>query len=104
MRKFMLALPLLATLAGCATGTSPAPTNVDIIKAVRDAAVATCGFLPDAVTVGNIILAGNPAFVTASAIATAICAAVNNLPKTAMRRGAAVPTVAGVPIHGRFVR
>ena len=103
MRKSLLALPLIAAfmLSGCAT---PGTTNTDIIKAVREAAVAACGFLPTISTVAEIIASGNPIVATASGIANAICAAVTALPPLATRKGSAPPTVAGVVIHGRFVR
>ena len=103
MRKFLLAASLAAAfmLSGCATtGTNQA----SFIEQVRQAAVAVCGFLPTVDTVGQIILAGNPAFITASAIANGICAAVANVPPLSARKGAAPPTVAGVVIHGRFIR
>jgi len=104
MRKILLVAPLVAAfmLSGCATtgGTS----NTDIIKQIREAAVAACGFLPTINTVAQILASGNPIVATASGVAGAICAAVANLPPAAARRGAAPPTVAGVVIHGRFVR
>lgn len=103
MRKILLSGALAAgfILSGCAT------TGTDqkaFIEQVRQAAVAVCGFLPTAQTVGSIILAGNPAFVTASAIANAICAAVTAPEVKALGPRRAPPVVAGVVIHGEFIR
>jgi len=108
LRKALLAVPLvgLLSLGGCATTGSNVSENVSaVIEQVRQVAVATCGFLPTVETVAAIISAGNPLVSGASAIATAICAAVSSIPpRTAGKRGGAVPTVAGVVVHGRFVR
>ena len=99
MRKFIIAAALAGTtlFSGCTTG-SITPTVV--VTDVQQATVALCAFLPTALTVANIIAAGNPALATATEIATAICAAVT--PKAAIRNGA-VPMVGGVPVAGRFV-
>jgi len=53
--------------------------------------------------VANIIAAGNPSMMTATAIAGAICAAVTPKPPI-MGLMEAVPMVNGVPIEGHFVR
>ena len=97
-RKFLLATPVAAALVlgGCATTA----TSAAIIQ-IQNYAVLACGFLPTVTTVANIIANGNPILQTATDIANAICAAVT--PKAA-RRGAVLPTVNGVVVHGRFVR
>lgn len=102
MRKFLMAIPLAAalTFGGCAT----TGTNIDIIAAVQAATVQACKFLPTAQTVADIFAAGNPLLVTASAVAVAICAAVSPQALAAKKRGGAAPTVAGVVVHGKFVR
>jgi hypothetical protein len=102
MRKLAYALLTAGSigLGGCASIT---PANVTtVISQVQADAVAVCGFLPTAATVANIISAGNPLIATVSAIAEAICSAV--LPAKLGRKLAVIPTVNGVPIHGRFVR
>jgi hypothetical protein len=102
--KFILVIPLAASLllGGCAT-SGTGPSTADIIAQVRQAAVATCGFLPTIDTVAQILAAGNPTVIIAGTVANAICAAVTATPMQARRRGA-VATVNGVVIHGRFVR
>ena len=87
-------------LGGCAT------TKEDIqsrIEQVRQAAVAVCGFLPTVDTVAAILLANNPAYITASAIANGICAAVTAPALKQLGPRRAPPVVAGVVIHGKFV-
>ncbi len=105
MRKFLFAAPLIAAvmLSGCATTTGGVDTKV-LIEQIRQATVAVCGFLPTVTTVADILLAGNPAIITVGAISNAICEAVKTIPPQAARRGVAPPSVAGVVIHGRFVR
>ncbi len=102
MKKLLLAIPLAAalTFGGCATTGG----NVNVIEQVRQAAVAVCGFLPTVETVAAILASGNPIVATASGIANAICDAVTHLPPMTARRGAPAPSVAGVVIHGKFVR
>ncbi len=102
MKKLIMTTAVAASLllGGCATtGTD----TKSLIEQVRQAAVSVCGFLPTVDTVAQIILAANPAYMTASAIANGICAAVATIPPqlSAKRRG--VPVVAGVVVHGRFV-
>lgn len=101
--KFLQAIALTGALllGGCATTGSP--STADIIAQVRQAAVATCGFLPTIETVAAIIAAGNPTVVIAGTVASAICSAVTASTPLARRRGV-LPTVNGVVIHGRFVR
>ncbi|MDE2106685.1 MAG: hypothetical protein KGL39_56235 [Patescibacteria group bacterium] len=92
-------------LAGC--GLTNPFTNQPISTAdVQNAAVAACGFLPTASTVAQIISvasggAGAGIVDTVEGVASAICAAV--VPAKAGRlRGA--PMVAGVTVHGKWVR
>ena len=75
----------------------------DVVDEVIETTVDACGFLPTAATVANIIAAGNPSMMTATAIAGAICAAVTPKPPI-MGLMEAVPMVNGVPIEGHFVR
>lgn len=108
--KALIPLALAFSLAGCAavgTTGSVSPTSlVTFEQDVQAAAVQACGFLPTAETVAGIIATGNPIVSTAGAVANAICDAV--LPaKAAHAAGkpmAIIPTVAGVIVHGKFVR
>jgi hypothetical protein len=105
MRRFVMTTTVASALmlGGCAT----TGTNTQaVIEQARQAAVAVCGFLPTVDTVAAILAAGNPIYLTASGIANGICEAVKSIPapdKLAGRRRAA-PVVAGVVIHGRFVK
>ena len=98
-------LPLLGTLlvAGCGSFTNPFNgQTVTITPAdVQAAAVQACGFLPTAATVAGILTA-SPYLATATAVASAICAAVTPT-KSASKLGAAVPMVNGVVVHGKWV-
>ena len=87
-------------LGGCATTKESAQSLAQ--KAI-EATVAVCGFLPTIDTVTSIILAGNPAYTTASAIANGICAAVTSRQVSPTTGRRATPIVAGVVIHGKFV-
>lgn len=101
-RSWLYATPLVCFLAlgGCATtGGIVAPT----IASVQAAAVAACSFLPTVATVASIIAAGNPAVITAGAIAEAICSALA-ASKSSARKRATVPVVGNVVIHGTYVR
>ena len=97
-------LVLFLTLGGCTTTGGVSPDAKAFLEQVRQSAVAVCGFLPTIDTVAAIIATGNPIVATVSGLANAICAAVTALPPVQLRRGAAPPTVAGVVIHGKFVR
>lgn len=102
MRKLLCVSALVFALNGCAsTGTGTGPTPADVIAEARNIAVAACGFLPAVSTVAGILAAGNPALTTASAVASAICAAVT---APAAARGTRIPTVNGVPVQGSFVK
>jgi hypothetical protein len=88
-------------LSGCGT---TAQDRDAFIQAIREKAISICGFLPDAEVVAGIILAGNPAYMGLDAIARGICAAVTSPQTKALGPRRAPPMVAGVVIHGRFVR
>lgn len=55
-------------------------TTSEQIVAIQVAAVKLCGFLPLAESITAIIAQGNPAVVTAAAVATRICAIVKTVP------------------------
>ena len=102
--SFIKVAPLALLLAGCGTFTNPFNGQTVTITAadVQAAAVQACNFLPTASTVASIISA-SPMVATAGQIAALICQAVVPT-KQAGRLGAAVPTVNGVQVHGRWVR
>jgi hypothetical protein len=108
MLKFLVAPVLALGLSACVTaGPGPAPSPSDptsYIADIQKAAVAACGFLPQASFVADLFLSGNSTVQTAQAWAAAICAAVT--PKATVRRGGAVTPgrVNGIPVRGRFVR
>jgi hypothetical protein len=99
IRKFLLASTTALLLSGCATTGVLGPITVANVQTLT---ISVCSFLPTAGTIENILLANVPGLTTAQAIAQAICNAL--VPAKSSRRGAAAPNVAGVPIHGRFVR
>ncbi len=109
LRKTILAAALSSAVAlgGCAdssifTGGPVTSTQITtVIAQAQKIAQTTCSFLPTASTIANIFASGNPALQTATEIANAICGAL--VAKSA-RRSASPPSVAGVEIHGRFVR
>lgn len=113
LRSGLLALVLVGAvgLAGCdlTTGSGGAPggsaaaeaKTTQVITEAQQKAVSICSYLPTAQTITDIFLSGNPIYQTATGIASAICKAVSN--KSAARRSAAPPTVAGVVIRGRRV-
>lgn len=68
-----------------------------------------CGYLPTVATVAKILSAGNPAVVTATAVASGICIAVqahaSSTPKVyGVMALTGPPTVFGVEIEGGFIR
>ena len=91
----LLALPI----AACTPQGGTAPLSV---ASVEQALANSCGYSADAEVITNIIAGGNPVLATANAIADAICAAVK--PAAGIKRGDALPTVAGVTIRGHFIR
>jgi len=71
MRKFLLASLLILPLAACKqSDVSSVVSNVEAISK------ATCGFLPTAATITNIITKA-PAASTAEQIAAIVCGAVS---------------------------
>lgn len=109
MKKLIIASALAFSLAGCAGGLTPASVATAItginttVAEVQTVSKEICSFVPAAATVSSIISQFIPGLSTAQAIATSICNAMSPTSVTAARRGRTVPTVAGVPIHGRFV-
>lgn len=77
----------------------------DDVHKVQVAVVRSCRFLPTAATVANIFAAGNPAVVTTTAVAAAICAAVDSkrLSFVNMGRIYAPMRVGKVLVEGEFV-
>jgi hypothetical protein len=75
------------------------------IEKIRLATVRVCGFLPTVGTVANILAAGNPALMGATAIAGAICAALTRKKSMAALYGdGGVATVEGIVIEGEWVK
>jgi hypothetical protein len=111
MRNVFFVCAAAFCLSGCAAfqsavGGLNGATTSQLITDVETAAVSVCKFLPTAETVAGIIAVGSPALATASSIASAICAAVGppHTTGTASVRVATIPRVAGVLVHGQFVR
>jgi len=110
MRKLISMGALALSLAGCATtGGAPATDVSSFIAQVQATTAAVCAFEPTAATVADIIgtisgPAGAGIAATASGIAAAICNAVAPPPASGRLRAAGPPTVAGVVIHGKFLR
>jgi len=101
MRSTLVILASLA-LGGCATTGGGQQSPEDIVAQVQKTTAQICSFVPTAATVAALVSGGNPTIVSATALAQAICAAVTR-PK-ARAKGAAIPTVNGVAIEGRFIR
>ena len=99
-RKLAFAACIALTVSGCAM--APGATPSQVVSDAQKYAVTACGFLATIATITDIFLSGNPAYSTAEGIGQAICAAVTPA-KLAGRYRAAIPTVGGVVIHGRFV-
>jgi hypothetical protein len=75
------------------------------VETIRLATCRLCRFFPTAATVANILAIGNPALMTASAIAGAICAAVTrkqNQQAFGLVGRNAPPTVEGIVIEGEW--
>ena len=120
IRMMAVAVGLAAmTLAGCATTnpvtgvtTTTTPTLAQIISDVQTACTTACKFVPTASTIAGIVSAGNPGVIGASAIASAICAAIEAAPplaSTRLSRGkykrsdGSVASVSGVLVRGWMV-
>lgn len=108
--KRLILFPVLAlVLSACQTtstpSVSPIVTTVTglLPQQVQDVAVKTCGFLPAAETVAQLVAAfGGPSIPgIATQIADEICAAVQ---KKSVRRSGGGISVRGVPVVGSFVR
>ena len=83
--------------------------NIDLGKTVQAVQLATlnsCNYLPMATSVAAVILAGNPAVVTAASVSSAICAALKKAKAAGtLLGGAPMPIeVEGVIIEGDFVK
>lgn len=80
MKHFLMgAATVSALLMSACTNSGTGTTVADIatiINNVQTIAKTTCQYIPTAVTISQIVSAGNPAVATADQIATAICAAV----------------------------
>lgn len=101
MKKFLIAAMAASSLTLASCAQNPGPTDLaGFIKSVQAAAALVCGFEPTVQTVSDIFLSGNSTYRTVTGIVNAICGAV--APKATASRGG--PTVAGVPVKGRFVR
>lgn len=104
MRIALLSAVVGLALAGCTT-VDPGTGEDVVVNDVRSAAKAACRFLPTAETVAEIIATGDPRLSTASAIARAICAALDpQTPAGIMTLYKAAPTLNGVVIRGEFVK
>lgn len=97
MKKYFILFSLL--LSGCATTGSG---DSGIVSQVQAITVQICKFEPTAETIISIVGQAVPGLSAAGAIAKAICNAVGTPHMLGARRG--VPTVAGIQIHGRFIR
>ncbi|WP_421925462.1 hypothetical protein [Neoaquamicrobium sediminum] len=103
MIRFAFAMAAALVLSACTT-TDPATGETIVITDVQSGAKAACRFLPTAETVADIIATDDPRLATASAIARAICAALNpQTPAGIMTLYKAAPTLNGVVLRGEFV-
>jgi len=90
----VLAVGMLSVSA-CQKSTSTIDVN-----GVQQAAISICKFEPTAQTVLSIFGSGSPVLTTVSAIASAICNAVQ---APTVGRDLKPPEVNGVPVQGRRV-
>lgn len=93
------------TLGACSTLNNLPVQITTAASQTQEIAKALCAFEPTVATVAGVIAAlypnGGAIATVASGAASAICDAVTA--KSATLRSAAVPTVAGVIIEGRFI-
>lgn len=92
---------LMSACTNSGTGTNTVTTDIaTIINNVQTIAKTTCQYIPTAVTISQIVSAGNPAVATADQIATAICAAVagsaSTNPSATLPSASTLPTRDGV--------
>jgi hypothetical protein len=84
-----------------------ASSENETVKAVRDATVILCGFLPTVETVAALIAVNNPAMAATAApavlIAKKICTAVKAPRMQSLLGGDAQIIVDGIVIEGEFV-
>ena len=107
--RHLIALPVIAaTLAmgGCESLTAISGGHAPTVAEIQADAQSTCGYLPTAETVTDMVTKANAqaaaGYVLGSTIANIICGAVTS--KSASRDGRHMPMAYGVAIHGRFVR
>lgn len=102
-KQLPYALCLIAVLGGCA----PDIPLAEKVKAIQGKAVDLCAYLPTATSVAAVISAGNPATVSISAVANAICTAVinwKNSQGTTNSFAASCPKVGDICIQGEWVQ
>jgi hypothetical protein len=106
IKTFVVAIFSASLLAGCASSGGGSPSADDIVAQVQSYTKLACNFVPTASTIINILSAGNAAVASATAMAQAICAAMDTS-KASPKFGARVVKgytvtpgrVNGVPIH-----
>lgn len=102
MKMILVACALALGLTGCASmGNAPSQANIsETAKKIQSYTRLACGFLPTVSTIAAILSRGASA--GPAAIASDICAAVTTVP---LADGPGhKPKVAGVVVHGKFVR
>jgi hypothetical protein len=101
MKRFLMGAAaasalLMSACTNSGTGTTTATDIATIINNVQTIAKTTCQYIPTAVTISQIVSAGNPAVSTADQIATAICSAVAG---SATNPSATLPSASATPTH-----
>src|SRR5262249_3888882 len=111
MRNYLIVPLTCLSLLGCATTGNNVPISQNpVVQQVQAITEFACKFVPTADTVINIIAQGVPSLGAAEAIADAICAAVVPVKTSGVTKIAFTaekpkkPSVAGVPVRGRFVK
>lgn len=76
-----------------------------LVASIQAMTVSSCNFLPMATSVAAVVLAGNPAVVTAASVSSAICAAIKRSQSVGGLLGdSPMPIeVDGIVIKGEFV-